>query len=120
MALGHPVALALGHPVGHPVDIGLQAIPRYDAGGRLKEKWLPNQVNTRYNYNSDNTITQGVNRSLTTTIISQHDYLYDAYGNRSYSNAPTTAARRIPIRLAPPWVVAGPTALIMRSSSLRP
>ena len=64
--------------LGHPVDVGLQAMPRYDASDRLKEKWLPNQVNTRYNYNSDNTLTQVVNRSLTTTIISQHDYLYDA------------------------------------------
>ena len=61
------MALALGHPV----DVGLQAMPRYDAGGRLKEKWLPNQVNTRYNYNSDNTLTQVVNRSLMATIISQ-------------------------------------------------
>ena len=65
------MALALGHPVGQPVDIGLQAMPRYDASGRLKEKWLPNQVKTRYNYNSDNTLTQVVNRSLTATIISQ-------------------------------------------------
>ena len=48
------MALALGHPV----DVGLQAMPRYDAGGRLKEKWLPNQVNTRYNYTRDNTLTQ--------------------------------------------------------------
>ena len=63
--------MALGHPVGHPVDVGLQAMPRYDAGGRLKEKWLPNQVTTRYNYNSDNTLTQVVSRSLTATIISQ-------------------------------------------------
>ena len=58
-------------------------MPRYDAGGRLKEKWLPNQVNTRYNYNSDNTLAQVVNRSLATTIISQHDYQYDAYANRN-------------------------------------
>ena len=68
--------------LGHPADIGLQAMPRYDAGGRLKEKWLPNGVNSRYAYNTDNTLTQVVNRSLTTTIISQHDYLYDAYANR--------------------------------------
>ena len=96
------------------MDIGLQAMPRYDASGRLKEKWLPNQVNTRYNYDSDNTLTHLVNRSLTAIIISQHDYLYGAYANRSYSNAPTTAARRIPIPLAPPWVAAGPTVLITR------
>ena len=68
--------------LGHPADVGLQAMPRYDAGGRLKEKWLPNGVNSRYAYNTDNTLTQVVNRSLTTTIISQHDYLYDAYANR--------------------------------------
>ena len=56
------MALALGHPVGHPVDIGLQAMPRYDAGGRLKEKWLPNGVNSRYAYFTDNTLAQVVNR----------------------------------------------------------
>ena len=55
---------------------------RYDAGGRLKEKWLPNGVNTRYVYNADNTLTQAVNRATTASIISQHDYLYDAYANR--------------------------------------
>lgn len=55
---------------------------RYDAGGRLKEKWLPNGVNTRYVYNADNTRTQAVNRATTASIISQHDYLYDAYANR--------------------------------------
>ena len=39
-------------------------------------------MNSRYAYNTDNTLTQIVNRSLTTTIISQHDYLYDAFANR--------------------------------------
>ena len=29
------------------MDIGFQAMPRYAAGGRLKEKWLPNGVNSR-------------------------------------------------------------------------
>ncbi len=72
------MALALGHPV----DVGLQAMPRYDAGGRLKEKWLPNGVNSRYAYFTDNTLAQVVNRSLTASIISQHDYVYDAYANR--------------------------------------
>ena len=55
---------------------------RYDAGGRLKEKWLPNGVNSRYAYFTDNTFAQVVNRSLTASIISQHDYSYDAYANR--------------------------------------
>ena len=64
------------------MDVGLQAMPRYDAGGRLKEKWLPNGVNSRYDYFNDNTLAQVVNRSLTASIISQHDYLYDAYANR--------------------------------------
>ena len=57
-------------------------MPRHDAGGRLKEKWLPNGVNSRYAYFTDNTLAQVVNRSLTASIISQHDYLYDAYANR--------------------------------------
>ncbi len=55
---------------------------RHDAGGRLKEKWLPNGVNSRYAYFTDNTLAQVVNRSLTTTIISQHDYSYDVFANR--------------------------------------
>ena len=41
------MALALGHPVGHPVDVCLQAMPRYDASGRLTGKWLPNGVISR-------------------------------------------------------------------------
>ena len=65
------------------MDVGLQAMPRYDAGGRLKEKWLPNGVNSRYAYFTDNTLAQVVNRSLTASIISQHDYLYDVYANRN-------------------------------------
>ena len=39
-------------------------------------------MNSRYAYFTDNTLAQVVNRSLTTTIISQDDYLYDAYANR--------------------------------------
>jgi RHS repeat-associated protein len=58
----------------------------YDAGGRLTEKWFPNGVNTRYTYNSDNTLKQLVNRSQSNTIISQHDYTYDAVGNRLTHN----------------------------------
>ena len=65
------------------MDVGLQAMPRYDAGGRLKEKWLPNGVNSRYAYFADNTLQQVVNRSLTASIISQHDYAYDVYANRN-------------------------------------
>ena len=68
------------------MDVGLQAMPRYDASGRLKEKWLPNGVNSRYDYFNDNTLAQVVNRSLTTTIISQHDYAYDVYANRCQSD----------------------------------
>ena len=55
---------------------------RYDAGGRLKEKWLPNGVNTRYAYFTDSTLAQVVNRATGASIITQHDYLYDAYANR--------------------------------------
>jgi len=46
------------------------------------EKWLPNGVNTRYTWNADGTLAQVVNRSNTATILSQHDYLYDGFGNR--------------------------------------
>ncbi|WP_458250536.1 RHS repeat-associated core domain-containing protein [Geobacter anodireducens] len=56
---------------------------RYDPGGRLTEKWFPNGVTTRYGYNADNSLKQVVNRTDTNTIVSQHDYTYDAYGNRS-------------------------------------
>ncbi|MBI3805079.1 MAG: HNH endonuclease [Nitrospirae bacterium] len=58
----------------------------YDPGGRLTEKWFPNGVNTRYTYNSDNTLKQLINRSQSSTIISQHDYTYDAVGNRLTQN----------------------------------
>jgi sarcosine oxidase delta subunit len=39
-------------------------MPRDDADGRLKEKWLPNGVNSRYAYFTDNTVAQEVNRSI--------------------------------------------------------
>ncbi len=55
---------------------------RMDPGGRRVEKLLPNGVSTRYSYNADSTLSQVVNRSTSTTIISQHDYLYDGFGNR--------------------------------------
>ena len=55
---------------------------RMDPGGRRVEKWLPNGVNTQYAYNADGSLSQVVNRSNTSTIISQHDYLYDGFGNR--------------------------------------
>ena len=55
---------------------------RYDAGGRVQEKWLPNGAGTRYVYNTDNSLKQLVNRQSATSIISQHDYLYDGFGNR--------------------------------------
>jgi hypothetical protein len=48
----------------------------------VPEKWLPNGVNSRYAYFADNTLAQVVNRSLTTSIMSQHDYQYDVYANR--------------------------------------
>lgn len=54
----------------------------YDRGGRLTEKWLPNGANTRYIYNADNTVQQIINRNRSGAIISQHDYTYDAGGNR--------------------------------------
>ena len=55
---------------------------RYDPGGRMIEKWLPNGISSRYSYNPDNSLRQLVNRKSATDIISQHDYLYDGFGNR--------------------------------------
>lgn len=55
---------------------------RYDAGGRLREKWLPNGVNAAYAYNADGNLVQIVNRTSASDIISQHDYVYDTFGNR--------------------------------------
>ncbi len=43
---------------------------------------FPNGVNSRYAYFTDNTLAQVVNRSLTASIISQHDYSYDVFANR--------------------------------------
>lgn len=56
---------------------------RYDAAGQLREKWLPNGVNTQYRWNVDGSLAQLVNRSASGEIVSQHDYLYDAFANRS-------------------------------------
>jgi hypothetical protein len=39
-------------------------------------------VNTRYTWNADGTLARVVNRSNSATILSQHDYLYDGFGNR--------------------------------------
>ena len=55
---------------------------RMDPGGRIVEKLLPNGVGTRYAYNADSTLSQVINHSNSTTIISQHNYLYDGFGNR--------------------------------------
>ena len=40
-------------------------------------------MNSSYAYFTDNTLAQVVNRSLTASIISQHDYGYDVYANRN-------------------------------------
>jgi RHS repeat-associated protein len=53
----------------------------HDAAGRLIEKWLPNGVTTRYTWNADWTLAQVVNRAGA-QVVSQHDYAYDAVGNR--------------------------------------
>ena len=55
---------------------------RYDAGGRLVEKWLPTGVSTRNTWNTDGTLAHVVNKASASLTASQHDYLYDAYGNR--------------------------------------
>ncbi|MCX5805763.1 MAG: hypothetical protein NT010_06815, partial [Proteobacteria bacterium] len=55
---------------------------RYDDGGRLAEKWLSNGVNTQYTYNPDNSLARVVNLTSSSSVISQHDYTYDPFGNR--------------------------------------
>lgn len=55
----------------------------YDDAGRLMEKWFPNRVNTQYSYNQDNTLKQLVNRHGSGSIMSQHEYSYDPFGNRA-------------------------------------
>ncbi|MCX5805758.1 MAG: penicillin-insensitive murein endopeptidase [Proteobacteria bacterium] len=55
---------------------------RYDDGGRLAEKWLSNGVNTQYTYNPDNSLAKVVNLTSSSSVISQHDYTYDPFGNR--------------------------------------
>jgi RHS repeat-associated protein len=55
----------------------------YDVGGRLTDKWFPNGVTTQYTWNADNTLAKLVNRYQAAGIFSQHDYGYDAVGNRA-------------------------------------
>ena len=56
---------------------------RFDAAGRLTQKRLPNGVSSTYQYNPDNSLAQGVNRTDTGAILTQHDYTYDGVGNRA-------------------------------------
>ena len=54
----------------------------YDAGGRLSEQWLPNGVNAHYSYNEDNTLQHLEHRTIGGTLLAEHEYTYDAVGNR--------------------------------------
>src|SRR3990172_7541517 len=56
--------------------------PRYDAGGRRTERRHSNGLATRYTYHADNSMKQVQNLRASGTVISQHDYTYDLYGNR--------------------------------------
>ena len=56
--------------------------PRYDAGGRRTERRHSNGLATRYTYHADNSVKQVQNLRASGTVISQHDYTYDLYGNR--------------------------------------
>ena len=56
--------------------------PRYDAGGRRTERRYSNGLTTRYSYHADNSVKQVQNLRASGTVISQHDYTYDLYGNR--------------------------------------
>ena len=54
----------------------------YDAGGRRTERRYSNGLTTRYSYHADNSVKQVQNLRASGTVISQHDYTYDLYGNR--------------------------------------
>jgi len=54
-----------------------------DAGGRLTEQQFVNGEATRYRYNADDSLAQLVNLAANRTVISQHDYTYDGFGNRA-------------------------------------
>jgi RHS repeat-associated protein len=57
---------------------------RYDPAGRRTERVAANGLVTSYAYNADNSLKQLINLFANRTdLISQHDYTYDAYGNRS-------------------------------------
>ena len=56
---------------------------RYDPAGRRTEKVAANGLTTRYVYNEDNSLKQLSNLYANGAVLSQHDYGYDAYGNRS-------------------------------------
>ncbi len=51
---------------------------------RMIEKWFPNGINTQFSYNADGTLSRVKNRRGYTDadLVSQHDYLYDGFGNR--------------------------------------
>jgi RHS repeat-associated protein len=55
---------------------------RYDPAGRRSERVAANGLVTRYAYNADNSLNQLTNLFANGNLISQHDYNYDAYGNR--------------------------------------
>ncbi len=73
-------------PVGRLSDIwaasGDLVNFNYDPAGRLVEKWFSNGVDTRISYNTDNTVSQVLNRAANGGLVSQHIYTYDGHGNR--------------------------------------
>ncbi len=73
-------------PVGRLSDIwaasGDLVSFNYDPAGRLVEKWFSNGVDTRISYNTDNSVSQVLNRAANGGLVSQHIYTYDGHGNR--------------------------------------
>ena len=55
----------------------------YDAGGRLLERRFGNGAGSRFAWNADGTLAQRQNFASATTLVSQHDYTYDALGRRT-------------------------------------
>jgi RHS repeat-associated protein len=73
-------------PVGRLTSItapnGEAVTYQFDAGGRLVQRSLANGNTTHHVYNEDNSLRQIVNSDKAGHVFTQHDYVYDGFGNR--------------------------------------
>lgn len=62
---------------------GEQLSLAHDAGGRLVERRFGNGAGSRFSWNADGTLARRQNFASASTLVSQHDYAYDALGRRT-------------------------------------